>query len=147
MAYYPSINKQSFRDYVCETLGINENAFSYNLYSSYRDDYMQFISESEPIDVTEMRYDYDESIYDVIKHSVSHVHFGKGQDIRVSFGKVITPVFFAKLVMEYYFFDRWSKQISGLSGTTFYLNRDFEEIDSEFFCKGDRSLPFITIEL
>lgn len=58
---------------------------------------------------------------------------------------MIRPVFFAKLVVEYYYYELWRQKIKNGDKDVFYEKTDFEDIGKEFFSVEDEKIPFINV--
>lgn len=94
LAFYPSINDISYDDFLVENIGTGIEECG----SIFLDDYQQFIMEQESKNVSPIRYDYNSKIYKEFVHSVSHLHFGNEEDIRVPLDKILLPSAFIKLL-------------------------------------------------
>ncbi len=141
MAFYPSVCKVQYKDFLIEQLGISEEEVG----AEYVELYQQFIIEQEPNVVTAFRYDYNAKLYKKFVHSSAHFHFGNKEDIRLPVNKKIRPVLFVKMAIEYYYYELW-KSLIETDENIVYNNRDFEDIDKKYFSTEDEKIPFINIK-
>lgn len=141
-AYYPSLCQVSYEYFLEEELDSSYEEVG----DEFLEIYQQYVIEKEPTNVTPIRYDYSDEIYSEIVHSASHIHFGFEENIRVPINKKIKPLLFIKLVVEYFFYEKWKKEIVSGNRNMMYRNADFEEMNIDFFTVADRKVPYVTIE-
>lgn len=141
MAFYPSICIIQYEQFLREELELSEEEVG----AEYIELYEQYIIEQKPCDVTPLRYDFNKKIYTEIVHSSAHIHLGYEENIRIPVNKMIRPVFFAKLVVEYYYYELWRQKIKNGDKDVFYEKTDFEDIGKEFFSVEDEKIPFINV--
>ena len=108
-AYFP--NPRSYQTY---HEFLEENEFSYDeVGDELVEVYEQYISEAKLKDfVTPIRYDYDYKSYDMTNHSVSHLHIGREENIRIPLSKMLSPQAFTVLIIKYLYLEHWKKAIS-----------------------------------
>ena len=107
-AYFP--NSRSYQTYVGF---LEENEMTYeDAGDTFTDEYEQYISEAKLKDfVTPIRYDYDYSSYDMVNHSISHLHIGREENIRIPLSKVLSPQAFTIFIIKNLYLEYWKKAI------------------------------------
>lgn len=79
--------------------------------SIFQEEYEQFLSEQElKSKYLTIRYDVDYPNYKPNVHSVSHLHIGHQNDLRIPIEKFITPVSFVIFIIKNVYYKEW-KQI------------------------------------
>lgn len=77
---------------------------------SFQEEYNQKLYESDlkkyPIYI---RYDYCEKEYKEFCHSVSHLHIGLFNDLRISSCRELTPMAFLMLILKNFYYDVWKE--------------------------------------
>ena len=108
-AYFP--NPRSYQTY---HEFLVENEFSYDeVGDELAEVYEQYISEAKLKNfVTPIRYDYDYRSYDMINHSISHLHIGREENVRIPLSKMLSPQAFTVLIIKYLYLEHWKKAIS-----------------------------------
>ncbi|WP_339241298.1 DUF2290 domain-containing protein [Paenibacillus sp. FSL F4-0243] len=82
--------------------------------------YEQEISEAKLKSyVTPIRYDYNYELYTPIEHSISHIHLGHNNNVRVATSKILTPAKFVSFVLRNVYTKKWINA---------YRNDAFKEI-------------------
>ena len=78
------------------------NGFSYE--DCGEEFYMDFEQEIEEAklkkNVTPIRYDYDHRFFKPVEHSISHIHIGHNNDIRISTSTILNPAKFVSFVLR-----------------------------------------------
>lgn len=119
MAYFPSPDIViTYEEYLEQNISSDNTAgtddvelFRQNQWR--REEYENYLESQEAWNpVTALRYDYSESEYNGLIHSVSHFHFGQNESIRVPMDKILTPYAFAVCVVSYYYYDVWKNGLS-----------------------------------
>lgn len=107
-AYFP--NSRSYQTYVGF---LEENEMTYeDAGDTFTEEYEQYISEAKLKDfVTPIRYDYDYSAYDMVNHSISHLHIGREENIRIPLSKVLSPQAFTIFIIKNLYLEYWKKAI------------------------------------
>lgn len=141
MAFYPSVCKLEYSQFLIEQLNVKEE----DVGAEYLELYEQFIIEQRPNQVTPIRYDYNTHLYKEIIHSSAHLHIGYEENIRIPINKKIRPTLFVKFIVEYYYFDLWRNKIKNMDIDIFYEKKDFEDIERRYFSLKDEMIPFINI--
>lgn len=78
----------------------------------YREEYENYIDNQESNNmVTPLRYDYSEKEYQGLIHSAAHFHFGQMETVRVTCEKVLSPLSFAVMVVNYYYYPIWKEKL------------------------------------
>lgn len=71
-------------------------------------EYQQFLDEQEINSVfTTIRYDTDLSNYSPLVHSVSHIHIGHNNNVRIPINKLISPLRFVIFVVKHVYYYLW----------------------------------------
>lgn len=144
LAFYPSINDISYDDFLAENIGSRIEECG----AIFLDDYQQFLAEQESKNVFPIRYDYNSQIYKELIHSVSHLHFGNEENIRVPLDKILLPSAFVKIVVQYFYYDLWkNKVVKQEYKNIFIQNNENHPIDLKFFTKDERNVPYMHIGL
>lgn len=147
MAFYPTINKLTYEEFIYEMFGdlrkdVNMDEFR----TLFIDEYQQFLDEQEINTVTPIRYDYNSSLYRKIVHSVSHLHFGFEENIRVPTNKVLHPRAFVKMILQYYYYDGWKRKVELEEWENSIIEKsERNDIDGKYWTNDDQKLPFIKL--
>jgi len=97
-------------------------------------DYEQYKSEAVlKQSVTPIRYDYDESSYDSIKHPVSHIHIGLENDLRIPVRRIMMPKDFVAFVLRHIYYSKWKEHVSDREFLNHYCKSDLRNVDACFF--------------
>lgn len=76
-------------------------------------EYQQFLDEQEMNSVyTTIRYDSDLSNYLPLIHSVSHIHIGHNNNVRIPINKLISPLRFVAYVVKHVYYYLWKDLVS-----------------------------------
>jgi len=76
------------------------------------DEYGQFLSEQELVsNFTTIRYDLDYTNYRPLIHSVSHLHIGHNNNVRIPLDKIISPLKFLVFVIKHVYYSQWSNKV------------------------------------
>jgi hypothetical protein len=76
------------------------------------DEYEQFLLEQGLNESsTPIRYDVDQENYFPLMHAASHIHIGKGDNVRIPIDKVLTPFQFALFTVKHTYYNQWSLKI------------------------------------
>lgn len=138
MAFYPTINKISYEEFLQDFLELSIEECG----SIFMDDYQQYLDEQEINVVTPVRYDYNSQIYKKVIHSASHIHFGYEENIRVPMNKVLFPTAFVKLILQYFYYDDWKKAIENESEENCFIGKsEKDDIISKYWEKEDQRIP------
>lgn len=101
----------SYEDFLChikEEQGITETVEEIG--SLFIEDYNQFLSEQEAKNkYTTLRYDVDYSNYKPIIHSVSHLHIGHQNHLRIPIEKFISPLKFVMFSIKHVYYKEWKE--------------------------------------
>ncbi|WP_426330110.1 DUF2290 domain-containing protein [Pedobacter sp. R-06] len=118
-----------------------------DLGDSFEEEYQQFLREqSLNTSSTSIRYDFDSHNYRPSLHSISHLHIGHQNDIRIPCKLILTPINFCIFVIKHVYYSTWKFQIanpgSSLKSTvsssklgcyTLALNQWLNDENSELF--------------
>lgn len=103
----------SYEDYVIDLIeqeNLNETVEQIGLL--FEDEYHQFLNEQENIaNFVTFRYDFDQNNYQPVIHSVSHIHVGHQNNIRIPLNKVISPLKFVLFVIKNTYYNEWKNKI------------------------------------
>jgi hypothetical protein len=104
----------SYKDYLLNEIGINELKESVADFGSlFEEEYQQFLSEQELIsNFVTLRYDLDFTNYQPLVHSVSHLHIGHLNNIRIPLNKNISPLGFVLFVIRHVYYQEWKEMIT-----------------------------------
>ena len=114
---------------------------------AFIEEYEQYISEAKLKDfVTPIRYDYDYSSYDMINHSISHLHIGREEDIRIPLSKVLSPQAFTVLIIKNLYLEYWKKAISKDSFKNVFekSKQNCTAIEEELFAEFEKYQLYLT---
>jgi hypothetical protein len=106
-----------------------------------REEYNQKLRESElkryPVYI---RYDYSEEVYKEMCHSISHLHIGPDNSIRISSSKMLTPLAFLMIVLKNAYYDVWLEIVDTPELFVFFENiKDgCLNVPMEYFSNADK---------
>lgn len=138
LAYYPTIKDVSYSDFLEEIIGIDIDICG----GEFMEEYQQYLSEQEVRFVSPIRYDYNVKLYKRIIHSASHLHLGYEENLRIPVNKILSPSAFVKIVLQYYYYDKWKTKIDDL--ICFIQKNEVETIKNDFYMDEDMQVPYIT---
>jgi len=101
---------KSYEEYLenLRELGIVEEETNEEIGNSFENDYQQFLTEQNVnTSSTSIRYDLDYSNYQPLVHSVSHLHIGHANNIRIPCDKILTPLKFTVFVLKHVYYYQW----------------------------------------
>lgn len=140
MAFYPTINRISYEEFLLEFLELSIEECG----GAFIEDYQQYLDEQEINVVTPVRYDYNSKIYQKVIHSASHIHFGYEENIRVPANKILFPTAFIKIVLQYFYYNTWKKKVKNKEDNCFISGSEKKDIDSVYWESEDRKIPYIS---
>lgn len=110
MAYYPSPDViTTFKEYMDS---FDNRKILWEEEQRYREEYENYIdSQNYKSTTVPLRYDYSEKEYQGLVHSAAHLHFGQMETIRVTCAHVFSPLSFAVIVVNYYYYSIWKERI------------------------------------
>jgi len=108
--YYQSpFDVPSYRDFLAESLGPDADAIQ-DVGDSFLDEYSLAIDTARlRKNLLVMRYDFDPKLYEHGVHPAAHVHFGQGNEIRLSVRRLMEPMSFALFVIRQLYPESWRK--------------------------------------
>lgn len=139
-AYYQSPNKvKTYEDFL-ESIGFDYEECG----DSFLNDYDQYVWE-EQINkgACPIRYDFDYELYKRLKHSISHIHIGHNNEVRIPTGKVLLPEKFILFIIRNVYPNIWVEIVENnnkLLQECLKIKVKCEDIDSESFSIEERSL-------
>lgn len=75
-------------------------------------EYEQYLDEEQlNMSSTTMRYDIDTKNYNPLIHSISHLHIGHLNNIRIPCNKIISPLKFVLFVVKHIYYYKWKEFI------------------------------------
>lgn len=75
--------------------------------------YQQFLTEAEiNSNSSTLRYDLDHLNHSPLIHATSHLHIGKGENVRIPCDKIMSPLSFAMFVIKHVYYNNWKQLIS-----------------------------------
>lgn len=112
MAYYPNPDTittyEQYMEHLSGKVRIREDEEW-----RYREEYENYVDYQDSSNlVTPLRYDYSEKEYQGLIHSTAHLHFGQTETIRVTCDKVFSPLSFAVMVVNYYYYPIWKERLT-----------------------------------
>lgn len=118
-AYFP--NPRTYHTYV-EFLKENEMSYE-DVGEVFASEYEQYISEAKLKKfITPIRYDYDYSAYEELNHSVSHLHIGREENIRIPISKMLNPQTFTLFVIKNMYYEYWKQAITNEKFRDIYIS-------------------------
>lgn len=98
---FPGYKEYIIKEYDCEFKDVGYE---------YRSDYEQALTEA-PLkkQIMLLRYDYSEQGYKEGIHSVSHLHIGYSNSMRMTFDKILTPEAFTIFLLKQIYYDYWTE--------------------------------------
>lgn len=131
-AYYQQpFNFLSYEDY------LRKNEFNIDsVRYFFRDEYEQELNESEILkNLTAIRYDFSMSSYKPSVHSVSHLHIGLKNQIRIPSSIILTPFMFVMFVLRHVYYEKWNELMSYSSFNSYYntCKNSCMVIDNQYF--------------
>ncbi len=88
----------------------------------FREEYEQYLTELQINSASiPIRYDLDVKNYKALIHSVSHIHIGHMNDVRIPCNKIISPKKFALFVIKHSNYSLWKDLIEGENSYTINL--------------------------
>lgn len=112
------------------------------------EEYNQYISEAElKMSVTPLRYDYNENQYDELIHSISHLHIGQSNEIRIPLSFVMTPLNFVAFIVRHIYWHFWRAEIKDEKFKELYLgaHNSVKLIDKEMFSEIEKKDIFLSV--
>ncbi len=133
-----------FLQYEIEEGNLNETPEQIG--SLLEEEYNQFLNEQEiNSNHTTIRYDSDFSNYTPLIHSVSHLHIGHRNNIRIPINKTITPLMFVLFVIKNVYYYEWKKIVSKDKA---YLKQTFNKgLNGSIILKRDKWILNEELEL
>lgn len=111
-------------------------------------EYNQFLNEQElNSNFTTIRYDVDYPNYKPLIHSVSHLHIGHNNHLRVPLDKIISPVKFVLFVIKHAYYYDWKDKIeSGHDMNLFFelCKKGELTLDAKVFHELEKSDMYLT---
>lgn len=141
MAYYPSLCKMEYEEFLIEYLGVKEEECG----AEYIDLFQQYVIEQDPEKITPVRYDYNIELYEEIIHSAAHLHIGYEENIRIPIKKRMKPLLFTKMIIEFFYYEKWKNCIKNGNNSVLYKTGDLEELEAYYFSKQDEKVPYINL--
>lgn len=87
----------------------------------FYEDYAQVKRESDlKQSVTPIRYDFDVTSYKGLKHSISHLHIGHNNEIRIPLSLIISPKAFVAFVLRHVYYKKWKNILLDTNNTSYY---------------------------
>lgn len=100
---------------------IIENETNDEIGLSFVDEYEQHLIEQQlNLSSTTIRYDVDEPGYIPLIHSVSHIHIGHINNVRIPCNRILSPMKFVLFVIKHVYYYEWKNAINNPSSI---LNR------------------------
>lgn len=143
-AFYETPKEVPSYDEYLEEIGFS----SLECQEEFMEEYEQYLDEQNfKKSVTPIRYDYDYDLHKKLIHSISHIHFGHSNEIRIPTKKVITPQLFTSLVLQNFYYRQWKEKINNCSDfktMLLSLKGSSFDLDRGVFCEEEEKLIFAT---
>lgn len=111
-------------------------------------EYEQYTSEAKVNSgVCPIRYDYNYEIYDGIKHSISHLHIGHNNKVRIPCDKIFLPEKFILFIIRNAYPEKWSKIVDleeELFKNCLSMKLKCPEVDSDYFDEDERKIFYLS---
>lgn len=76
------------------------------------DEYNQYLNEQDlKSSYTTIRYDSDLSNYRPLIHSISHLHIGHMNNLRIPLNKIISPLQFVLFTIKHVYYQEWKEKV------------------------------------
>jgi hypothetical protein len=108
--YYQSpFDVPSYRDFLAEQFGPDPEAIE-AAGDSFADDYSLAIDTARlRKNLLVVRYDFDPGLYEHGVHPAAHIHFGQGNEIRISVRRLMEPMSFALFIIRQLYPESWRR--------------------------------------
>lgn len=107
------VKYKTYEEFLQEHLNITTVEEIDGVGSLFEEDYRQYLEEQEFIsNYCTIRYDSDYKSYKPLIHSVSHLHIGHQNNIRIPINKVITPLKFVLFVIKHVYYHKWRDMVN-----------------------------------
>ena len=105
----------------------------------FREEYSQYVLDSDYRHATPVRYDYDERMYKPGVHPVSHIHFGYESRVRVATEKILNPVSFVLFIIRQFYPQFWADIVKLEESETWcsQIREKLADIPDEFWGDPD----------
>lgn len=134
-SYYEAPSEfQTYEDFLTE-IGLSYSECG----DLFRQDYEQYLAEAKlKNSVTPLRYDYDESLYDPPVHSLSHLHIGFRNEIRVPIKYFLTPHSFVSFVIRHIYWNKWKLLMNDHNFCSiYYVKSECKLLDNNYFTEDE----------
>lgn len=133
--YQNPINYISYSEYVQEQLKeLNLYEMKDDVGSLLEDEYNQYLNEQEmKTNYTTIRYDSDFNTYKPLVHSVSHLHIGHSNNLRIPINKLLSPLSFTLFAIKHVYYLEWKEKVDN--------NSQFIEERLSTCKTGEQNLP------
>jgi len=107
------INYVTYLEYLEEQIKTHEIAESIEeIGELLEDEYNQYLNEQElKSNYTTIRYDSDQNNYRPLIHSVSHLHIGHMNNVRIPIDKIISPLQFVLFTIKHVYYQEWKEKV------------------------------------
>jgi hypothetical protein len=106
-------NPQEFKSYeqyleLLRSKNIIEEETNEEIGNAFEEEYQQFLTEQNlNTSSISIRYDFDNDNYKPLIHSVSHLHIGHQNNIRIPCDKILTPLKFSVFILKHVYYYKW----------------------------------------
>lgn len=138
-AYYQSPNKVKSYEGFLESIGLDYDECG----DTFLNDYDQYVWEGQiNKGACPIRYDFDYELYKGLNHSISHIHIGHNNEVRISTGKILLPEKFILFIIRNVYPNIWIDIVENqkLLQECLKIKAKCEEIDSDRFSIEERNL-------
>jgi len=111
--FHNPINYITYSEYIQEqlkTFGMMESPEEIG--TLLEEEYNQFLNEQDlKLNYTTIRYDSDYGNYKPLVHSVSHIHIGHSNNMRIPINKIISPLNFVLFTIKHVYYQEWKGKV------------------------------------
>jgi hypothetical protein len=102
------ISYEDFLDIIIEAQNLSES--KEDIGEMFEAEYQQFLNEKEVENkYITIRYDVDYKNYKPLVHSISHLHIGHQNNIRIPIEKFISPLTFVLFILKNVYYSEWKE--------------------------------------
>lgn len=141
-AYYPNFAKVKTYEAFLEEFEFTYEDVGDELMSEYE----QSLDEAKiNSGICPIRYDYDYRLYDGLNHSISHIHIGHNNEVRIATSKILTPEKFILFVIRNTYPSKWKDIVSNDELLKTCLSKKVQclEINDNYFKTEEKGLFYL----
>lgn len=141
-AYYPNFGKVKTYEEFLEELELDYDECG----EEFMYDYEQSLAEAQiNIGICPIRYDYDYRLYQGINHSISHIHIGHNNEVRIATSKILTFDKFILFVIRNIYPLKWKTITSDreLLDECLKIKSKCKNINNAYFKTEEKNLLYL----